>query len=98
MSHHTAGCDKGVFTDGDALEHSDVDTQPDPLLNCHRRVRARARIVCVPIGIGNDGVGAAPYILTKNNPGCTPDNRSAEAAIWSYVDPGAFRERRYDAW
>ena len=89
-SHNTSRGDQGVFTDGDALEHSDIDTQPDTLLDCHRRIRPRAGIIRVPIRIGNQGIGATPHIFLDNDLRGTADNGTAEATIWAYVNLSAF--------
>jgi len=32
-SYQASRCDNGVFTDGDAFEHGDSDTQPDSLID-----------------------------------------------------------------
>ena len=98
MRHEAPGCDKGVFTDGNALEHNDIDTQPNTTLNCHGRVRTRPWIVPVPICVGDHRIGTAPYTLAKDNFGGTSDSSSAEAAVRSDIDVSTFRVGGYDAW
>ena len=54
-SHNTSRGDQGVFADGDTLEHGDIDTQPDTLLDYHQRIWPRAEIIRVNLRIVDVG-------------------------------------------
>jgi len=66
-NHHTSRGDQGVFPDGDALEHRDIDTQPGALLNGHRRIRPRTEIIRVPIRTGDQCVCPLFHIPSRKN-------------------------------
>lgn len=91
-SYQTSCSDKGVFTDGNALEHSDIDAQSDTLLDYYRHIGTRAWIVRVPIRIIDQCVGATHHLLPKYDLGCTTDNRSTKTTVWSYLNMLTFRE------
>jgi len=94
MRDETTSPDQGILTDGDSLQHGDVDAQPDVIADGYWGIWADAGIICVPIGIRNERIGSAADPWCKYDALRAAYGGSGESAVRTNVDLGSLSKGR----